>query len=413
MNNNDLSSSIRLHSHQTGECLEIGGDDRYRRGHTANLWGYWGGANQQWIIQKDNNELHRYRIINRNSKQELAVGSSNTGYSIRTNIDYEEYNAIQDYKSQIYIYRSSSGYKITSYYYGVESQLVYNLPTRGYVPVVSFSSRYEESWDIVDVSTNQNVYQVTNAFSGKALSATANGSNRVSQWTNWSLAGQQWLFEPAGADPLYPGHQLWAVHARTDLGTLEIGGGYNETLQAGRGANTWSFWNRDLNSSNQLWRILDDNNNDLSLTGSVGPYRLLNVRTGYALEVSGSTNEALQEDRSVVQYYYWGGDKQKWYISYAAANRPANPGTVTSTSSTKAKESLITLAPNPARNQLTLALSAGKMPAKVELIDAKGSTRSLSVQAGGQIDISSLSAGLYVLRIFNGFQTLQSKFIKE
>ena len=57
-----------IRNRHTARSLEVGGADRYADGHDVNLWGYWGGANQQWSFVRVGTTGSNYRIFNRNSR---------------------------------------------------------------------------------------------------------------------------------------------------------------------------------------------------------------------------------------------------------------------------------------------------------------------------------------------------------
>ena len=66
-----------IRNRHTTTALEVGGSSRYADGHRVNLWGYWGGAHQQWCFERVGTTGSTYKIINRNSRQALRIPSTN------------------------------------------------------------------------------------------------------------------------------------------------------------------------------------------------------------------------------------------------------------------------------------------------------------------------------------------------
>jgi Secretion system C-terminal sorting domain/Ricin-type beta-trefoil lectin domain-like len=403
------------------KALEVGGEDRYIPGHFVNTWPYWGGAHQQWVITNEvvfNNGTISVRINNRNSTQQLTGQNALCSYSC------QKTSAVQNYTSSGYTLTLTPHSSLPNTYAislgGTNLNLGWQRPYG--TDLVFGNLNTNDYWEITDVSSNKPVYQVINSLSYKALSATGRvGDNRVTQWTNWSLAGQQWSFEPVGDNPnpqQYPGNKLWAVRVRSTGQVLEIGGSEQETMQRGRNANVWDFWNADLVRSQQLWRILDDQNRDFDPANIGGPYHLLSVRTNLALEIGGNGSELHQEDRPANQWDYWGGAKQKWYIQYVSQNRGG--GTSVGTSGPLAAEtkqqvlSQLVLYPNPASSVLHLTVASKSRALSVTVTDVRGAVQAKARYMGnGQLDVAELAAGIYMVSVNDGQQTYHQKFAKQ
>jgi hypothetical protein len=207
----------RIVSHTTGQALEIGGNNRTAPGHSANLWGYWGGAHQQWTFKYVPNNYGSYycQIINRNSGQVLEVADARRSYAYtafngsgvnqnyRQSISPASYIGDNDF-AQTWVITSNPGtvspvtIKLLAngqYLTGDANNNVYQDQAR---------SGVSQTWDIIDVSANptsqqsQGVFQIVNRNSGKVLGSTedsnGNPDSGANQESYTGLAGQQWTF---------------------------------------------------------------------------------------------------------------------------------------------------------------------------------------------------------------------------
>ena len=224
-----------------------------------------------------------------------------------------------------------------------------------------------------------------NVNSNWVLSAT--DSRRVTQDKSYSIANQEWTFESIG-------NNIWAIYSRSNHLALEIGGDDPTTYKAGTPANVWEYTGK----TNQQWRIIDDYGNNLTLTdGSPTPvpipraipfYHIINVRTGYALEIGGSTTERLQTNRPANQWPYSGGNHQKWRFGSGDLNRnaPTNPditptitftpaiATITTATDNYDENTNFSVYPNPVQNYLFISSTGMKKVATAQLIDSQGKT---------------------------------------
>jgi hypothetical protein len=77
-------------------------------------------------------------------------------------------------------------------------------------------------------------------------------------------------------------------------------------------------------------------------------------------------------------------------------------------------DAVLSLYPNPALTTLTLALSSNAELTKVEVLDARGAAVSAAhYQGNGQLDVSGLAGGLYLLRASDGQHTFTQRFVKQ
>ena len=98
----------------------------------------------------------------------------------------------------------------------------------------------------------------------------------------------------------------------------------------------------------------------------------------------------------------------------ALAGGVAGPATLTGDSPALSGDAVLSLYPNPAAAVLTLALSSKEALTSVEVFDALGKTVSAArYQGNGQLDVSGLASGLYLLRASAGTQTFVQRFVKQ
>jgi bacillolysin len=77
-------------------------------------------------------------------------------------------------------------------------------------------------------------------------------------------------------------------------------------------------------------------------------------------------------------------------------------------------DAVLSLYPNPALTTLTLSLSSQAELTKVEVLDARGARVSAARYLGqGQLDVSGLAGGLYLLRASDGQHTFVQRFAKQ
>jgi Zn-dependent metalloprotease len=96
----------------------------------------------------------------------------------------------------------------------------------------------------------------------------------------------------------------------------------------------------------------------------------------------------------------------------AAASGPAS--LAAPTASLSGGDAVLSLYPNPALTTLTLSLSSQAELTKVEVLDARGAAvPAARYQGQGQLDVSSLAGGLYLLRASDGQHTFTQRFVKQ
>jgi hypothetical protein len=101
-------------------------------------------------------------------------------------------------------------------------------------------------------------------------------------------------------------------------------------------------------------------------------------------------------------------------ISGGTAIAAASAAPASLTAGTVAGDATMSLYPNPATSSLTLALSSNEELTTVEVLDARGATvPAARYQGQGQLDISRLASGLYLLRASDGQHTFTQRFVKQ
>jgi len=95
----------------------------------------------------------------------------------------------------------------------------------------------------------------------------------------------------------------------------------------------------------------------------------------------------------------------------AAASAPAS---LAAASTALSGDAVLSLYPNPAVTTLTLSLSSNAELTKVEVLDARGARVAAAHYLGqGQLDVSGLAGGLYLLRASDGTHTFVQRFAKQ
>jgi bacillolysin len=93
----------------------------------------------------------------------------------------------------------------------------------------------------------------------------------------------------------------------------------------------------------------------------------------------------------------------------------AGPTTLTgATSAALSGDAVLSLYPNPATSVLTLSLSSNAELTSVEVLDARGAVvPAARYQGNGQLDVSGLAGGLYLLRASDGQHSFLQRFAKQ
>jgi Zn-dependent metalloprotease len=106
------------------------------------------------------------------------------------------------------------------------------------------------------------------------------------------------------------------------------------------------------------------------------------------------------------------GETEDYSLSITGGTAIAPQG-LTATSATLDASAELSLYPNPAADQLQLSLSSGAELQSIEVFDARGAKASVRSLGNGQLNVSSLAPGLYLLRATDGQNTFTKHFAKQ
>jgi hypothetical protein len=401
------------------QAIEVGGDNRSAVNHTLNLWGYWGGAHQQWRILPNANGSYTFQ--NRNSglimTRRTYPGQDIALVQIRGNGSIYQQWTINDLGGGLWEIATKEAYASTlvltsgtSVLPGAPTVIVDTRPPA--TPPAGTNPNLQaliiHKWYIQDVSANptgqytQSVFQLVNRYTGKVLGSTedshGNQDSGANQQDYTGLAGQQWTFTEYDASGY-----LYILNRFTQQ-VLQIGTG--DQRSNGNEANVADR----SGGQNQQWYLQDVNSNRISVAQATDGrfFQIVNRYSGKVLEIrEGSSIErasAQQWDNTGVLWQYW-------YVRYTSANRPAAPSPAAAAG--PAADHVLGLYPNPAQNELTVSLPTAATLASVRVTDARGSVTSARYLGNGKIDISTLATGLYVVTLSDGQAEYHQKFVKQ
>lgn len=418
----DPTHVYKIVNRRTGQALEIGGGgDLTAKGRTANLWGYWGGAHQQWYIKRvesgwnGTGPTYAYNIINRHS-----TGSLNSnGYASGTTVG-QEMAALTTGSTSEKLWElnlvptstglagtiSSSATVIGNYFY----PNIY--PTGRYLSAaednygnvtgaVIRSADAKQIWDIIDVSTNPGVYVLVNYWNNQTIVANP-ADNGVSLSYGDDVSDRQWSFAPLSNG------NVNIINRRAQQ-YLEING--NSTAN-GSNSNV-----NNAGGASQEWRLTDINTGRLLTIAQATDGRVFmigNVNSGKALQVKGvnadgsTSSDYHAYNQPINQWLYEGHPWQQWTVRFVSTNRTAAPLATNS-----ATNALLSLYPNPARSELTLSLPGGVKPTYINVTDVRGAKVSVPYQSNGKVNVAGLAPGMYLLNASDGQTEYHQKFIKE
>jgi Zn-dependent metalloprotease len=106
------------------------------------------------------------------------------------------------------------------------------------------------------------------------------------------------------------------------------------------------------------------------------------------------------------------GETEDYSLSITGGTTIAPQG-LTATSATLDASAELSLYPNPATDQLQLSLSSGAELQAIEVFDARGAKASVRSLGNGQLNVSGLAPGLYLLRATDGQNTFTKHFAKQ
>ena len=388
---NTRNSIYRIVNKASGKVLDIAHAST-TAGASAIQWPYDPATpNQFWQILPDGSG--NYILIAQHSGQALSItggpGATNAGATAEQQPYYANFN--QQWRIESV---GSGTYRLLARHSGQALEVGGSSTADGAsVNQWPYYGGDNQQWYIEDIGR----YKLTAKHSGKVLDI-----NQAS--TTAGASAIQWPYDPATPNQFWQiasvGSGSYKLVAQHSGQVLEIGG---NSLNYGATANQSPYYA----NLKQQWRIESVGNN---------AYRIIAQNSGQALEVGGSSTA---DRASVNQWPYYGGDNQQWEISLigGTANRLAFAQTVLATAKPVPKAPglrQLWLYPNPASDKLTVAFSDARVPTTVRITDISGreSGRVLVGQAG-QVDVSALANGIYIVTASDGTQTYHCKFSKE
>jgi hypothetical protein len=393
---NTSNSIYRIVNKHSGKVLDITKASTVA-GATAIQWPYDPETpNQFWQIARDGSG--GYVLIAQHSGQALGIaggpGATNAGATAEQQPYYA--NSNQQWRIESV---GNGTYRILARHSG-QALEVGGSSTADRAPVNQwpYVGGDNQQWYIEDIGR----YKIAARHSGKVLDIYKTS-------TTAGAAAIQWPYDPETPNQFWQiasvGNGSYKLVVQHSGQALEIGG---NSLSFGATANQWPH----VGGDNQHWRIEGVGNNT---------YRLIAQHSGQALEVGGSSTA----DRAPVnQWPYVGGDNQQWEISLigGTANRLAT-GTAVLAAAKPALEApsleasglrQLWLYPNPASDKLTVSFSDARVPTMVRITDLSGrESGRVKVGQTGQIDVSALANGIYLITASDGGHTYHCKFSKE
>ena len=190
---------------------------------------------------------------------------------------------------------------------------------------------------------------------------------------------QRWRVESTG-DGFYKLTSEMPSHRAVDVAGCSLGKGNDGKVH---------MWD-DLNNDCQKWRI--------EAVGD-GYYRIVSKQSGNVLDVDGCNSA---EETKVQMWNWLGGNCQRWRFEAVSSSRPA-------LATQKPADNDLTVAPNPATNQLTVSKTfARAAEVKLVLVDPLGRQVLKKTQAVGkglqqlEMSVSDVAPGVYLLHVNQG-----------
>ncbi len=107
------------------------------------------------------------------------------------------------------------------------------------------------------------------------------------------------------------------------------------------------------------------------------------------------------------------GETEDYTLTITGGTAIAAPQGIAATDTVLDASAELSLYPNPATDQLQLSLNSGAELKSVEVFDARGAKASVRSLGNGQLSVSGLAPGLYLLRASDGQNTFTKHFAKQ
>jgi hypothetical protein len=401
----------KIRNRYTGQLLEIGGGGSVtiNQGTLANQWPDAGTANQQWEITPTADGM--YKIINRNSRQALEIGGGNEPQPAGSKANQWPYWG--GLKQQWMFVPNGNYFTITSANSGQALEIPNGSTQQGATAGQWYSNigTNWSQWELMPVNvTSSNrftgVCTIRNVQSGKALEiggAATNAGALANQWDYVNLASQEWTIEEES-----PGTGLYKIRNRNSGLILDIPG---SALNDGVQAQQWT--EASPASMNQLWMIFETTPDNFVIAN----YNTIWSGNGKILGVDlANINDY---GAPIKQQNYTGGSNQQWIITLVSQNRTVggtkSNATLASGSAEKLRnDTRLFLYPNPTSSVLNVALSSNTRASSIKVSDLRGATLvEVYNSEKGQLDVSSLAPGTYMVTVRDDQREYHQKFVKQ
>ncbi|RAK64584.1 RICIN domain-containing protein [Hymenobacter edaphi] len=340
--------------------------------------------NQFWYIQPVSSNA--YKLTAAHSGQALEIGGSNTNAGALANQWPYVGGANQQFRIENV---GGNDFRIVAQHSGQALEVGgASQDDRATVNQWPYQGTDHQKWNLAQVG----VYKIVNKHSGQALDirqASQTGGAGAIQWPfDPNTSNQYWEIQSVGNGR----YKLIVQHSGQ---ALEIGAA---NTNPGALANQWPYWG----GTNQQFEIE-------SVGG--GAFRIIAVHSGQVLEVGGASTA---DGATINQWPYQGTDHQKWYIQSIYRDYIPRPAGSTADVTQAPLTNTLALYPNPASNQLTLAVAGTGQLSTATITDARGAVLLTGrPDASGKLDISKLKRGLYFVTVSDGTRTYRQKFAKD
>ena len=236
-------------------------------------------------------------------------------------------------------------------------------------------------------STISGTYSILAYHSGKALDCyawgTTDGTN-ICQWSYWGGDVQKFIITPVDG--------IW--HRITPyISTGQAIDVYGISTENGANINTWSYWG----GYGQQFRF--------QVAGS-GRWRIINRNSEKCLDVSGASTD---DGANVLQWTCTSGSTWQMFTLTKHSSSVELSGVE------DISAEAVSAYPNPAKDVININLNGSLTSADLTVYDMAGKqvlVTSLN-DTENQVNISSLASGMYIVKLINGNQVFDSKFVKE
>lgn len=334
----------------------------------------------------------QYRIINLNSDLALTPSSRTIGsgaiQSPYFGYDSQKWQIIQVGNPE------DNSYKIINVDNGGALELIgFTHSSNGQVVVSNYVGTANQHWVLLDMGT----YKITNVNSGLALQWDPNAAayynpRAVTQGTYTGGDNQQWHIRGFGGEACSIGPKNGSPLTLAVEGA-GVSSGQNVQIQTNTVAPIVS------NLPHQRWLIYP--------YGGSTSYLIINDNSGMVLDVGGAS---AANNAPVIQGFFTGAANQLWRFEHVGPTFAPEADLVPSVDKPKA----LSLFPNPASTQLSLSLPRSETIAWVKIADMRGVVvASPDYRESGQVDISGLTPGIYIVTVSDGKQEYHQRFVKQ